>query len=985
MNPTKHINTLLQDKNRSLIEVYFDIQDYFEKLYGSNTILLMEVGSFFEVYGVDNDTEKKGKPKEVAEILNMQLTRKNKTIAKNSVKNPLMAGFPTATFDRYVSRLLQEKKYTIVIVRQKGAPPKVERYLEKILSPGVNFDYTLDHDDNFITSLVIDRHNDIYSAGYAAIDVTTGKNYLFEIHGTREDKTLALDEIFQLLQTHHGAELIITCTDPSTTEEVLNYIEKQGDQNTKVNTKRLKISYQNELFKQTYTIQSFLTPIEFLDLERKPLTTEALALLIEFIVSHDYRVIQNMQHPTMLQADQLLYLGNNPIEQLNIYSNIPQDLTVFSLINNTATSIGRRLLKERLLNPVCNKQTIEKRYDLVEALRPIYTHIDASLKKTYDIERIMRRISIKRLHPFEINFLYETLSATTEIMDKIQTLDINLLPQFLSEKNTLTHCIGHIEKTFDLDQSAKIMTKDIQTSIFQPGFDTELDLLITQKSEQETKLESIRQALLDILESEQGKSEAAYISIKQLDKEGHYLHMTKSRYFLIEQVLKKKYISIDGTVHAFSDFTCKIQKTNVKMTAPIIDTISENIVLLQNRIIALTKELYIKELQTLSTSFGKHFEGLVYFISCIDVAVSTIKSSIKYNFIRPEIVETEQAFFEIETLRHPLVEMREENGIYVPNDVVCGATEHISNQYTNHVIYTENKKDVRGILLYGINSSGKSSLMKSIGVAIILAQAGFFVPAKSMRFKLFKELFTRIVAKDNFEKGLSSFAVEMMELKNIFNRASKHSLILGDEISHGTETLSAISIVSATIERLTEMGSLFMFTTHLHQLNNLPSLKKQHNIARVHLAVRYDEQSDTLIFDRTLQSGSGNSIYGLEFAQSLHMDETFLKNAMTIRKELANDFDTLERLTKKEQSKYHPDLYLATCAICQKHVSDTHHIQPQHAANTEGYIDHVPKNHKYNLLPICKSCHNNIHEGTLDITGFEMTSKGLQLSYKKTG
>ncbi|PIT86135.1 MAG: DNA mismatch repair protein, partial [Candidatus Magasanikbacteria bacterium CG10_big_fil_rev_8_21_14_0_10_43_6] len=335
-------------------------------------------------------------------------------------------------------------------------------------------------------------------------------------------------------------------------------------------------------------------------------------------------------------------------------------------------------------------------------------------------------------------------------------------------------------------------------------------------------------------------------------------------------------------------------------------------------------------------------------------------------------------------LRHPLVEAREENGIYVPNDIVCGAKKMISASHKNHVIYTDAPDtDIRGILLYGINSSGKSSLMKSIGVAVVLAQAGFFVPATQMRFTLFKELFTRIVSKDNFEKGLSSFAVEMMEVKNIFNRASKRSLILGDEISHGTETLSAIAIVSATITRLTEIGALFLFTTHLHQLNTLPLLQSTQHIARVHLAVRYDDATDTLIFDRTLQAGSGSSIYGLEFAQSLHMDETFLQEAMRIRKELANDFDTLERLTKKEQSKYHPDLYLSTCAICEDHVEDTHHIKPQHAANADGYIDHIPKNHKYNLLPICKTCHQAIHDGTLDVTGFEMTNKGLQLSYRK--
>ena len=110
----KHAQKLLEDTGRSLIEVYLDLQVHFEKKYGKNTVVLIEIGSFFEVYGVDNDEEKIGKPKEIAEILNLQLTRKNKSIQKNDAKNPLLAGFPVATFERYIGRLTEENKYTII-------------------------------------------------------------------------------------------------------------------------------------------------------------------------------------------------------------------------------------------------------------------------------------------------------------------------------------------------------------------------------------------------------------------------------------------------------------------------------------------------------------------------------------------------------------------------------------------------------------------------------------------------------------------------------------------------------------------------------------------------------------------------------------------------------------------------------------------------------------------------------------------------------
>ncbi|MBT6334510.1 MAG: DNA mismatch repair protein, partial [Candidatus Magasanikbacteria bacterium] len=160
---TEDIQALLNDKKRSLLEAYLELHTHFETVYGPNTLLLMEVGSFFEIYGVDNDKETIGKPREIADILNIQLTRKDKRVKENNAKNPLMAGFPTATFDRYITRLIQEKKYTIVIIRQKGTPPNIIRYVDNILSPGVNIDYCIDHQDNFIASIIVEKHHDIYS------------------------------------------------------------------------------------------------------------------------------------------------------------------------------------------------------------------------------------------------------------------------------------------------------------------------------------------------------------------------------------------------------------------------------------------------------------------------------------------------------------------------------------------------------------------------------------------------------------------------------------------------------------------------------------------------------------------------------------------------------------------------------------------------------------------------------------------------------
>lgn len=204
------VTEILSDKKKLLTEVYFDLQRYFEEKYGKDALVLMEIGTFFEVYEVNNDTLKIGKAKEIAELLNIQLTRKSKAILENSVSNPLLAGVPAVSLDRYLSRLIATKKYTIIVVKQKGEMPNVKRYVSNIISPGTNFEYLSEPTENNIVSLLIDENAGIYSVGYAAIDVSTGKTIANEIHSTRDDKTYALDEAFNLLQTYTTSEVIIT-------------------------------------------------------------------------------------------------------------------------------------------------------------------------------------------------------------------------------------------------------------------------------------------------------------------------------------------------------------------------------------------------------------------------------------------------------------------------------------------------------------------------------------------------------------------------------------------------------------------------------------------------------------------------------------------------------------------------------------------------------------------------------------------------------
>ena len=947
----------------------------------------MEIGTFVEVYEVNNDELQIGKAKEMAELLNIQLTKKNKTIVENSVKNPLLAGVPTISFERYLNRLIQEKKYTIIYIKQRGEPPKVSRYVAQIVSPGTNFDYTTDSEDNYIVSLLVDKHKDIYSIGYSAIDVTTGKTFLYEAHGTSEDQNFALDEIFNLLNVYKTSEVVLSFLDGvNDQKQVLRYLEIDEHYTYSVNNQRPKIEYQNELFKRVYQIQSLLSPIEHLDLERTPMISEALAVLVHFVIEHDFHIIQKLSRPQLIDNRRYMYLGNSAFEQLGVISKDKDEMTLLRLIDKSVTAIGKRLLKERLLNPIMEEEELTRRYNLAEKVMSHTKLLEENLRNIYDLERLSRRTNLGRLHPFEMNFIYDSLLGVQDLMVYVKKHKLSKTP--FSENEVIVF-LKEIEKTFNLDVTRKYTVQTVDENFFMRGVDPQIDELSDENAKMFQTIYIIMDAIEDMVSSVANKSENRLVSLGQLDKEGYFINLSKNRFSMIETEFIGMGVDIDGEFFAFKEFSVKKLTNNVKITSDLIDSLSDKIMRNRSKIVALAKEKFVEKQHQLERRYTLLFERMIHYVADIDVAVSTAKSAEIYNYARPMIVKAhdDENFLQVLELRHPLIEVQEHQGIYVPNDIVMGNREYMDLPYPETIMLDSMVHDghqIHGVLLYGINSSGKSSLMKSLGLAVLMAQAGFFVPASAMKFSLFESIFTRIVSKDNLAKGLSTFAVEMLEMKNIFNRAGTKSLVLGDEISHGTETLSGVAIVASAIMKLAKLRSVFLFATHLHQLSTMDEVVRLKNVVNLHLEVAYDEEQDKLLYNRTLQSGSGSSIYGLEFAKSLHMDQEFLDAANNIRKRLANDYDELELLVKKKKrSKYNKDLYVTKCVICGNIAEDVHHISHQSMANQAGFIGHFHQDHKHNLIPLCRDHHNEIHSGKIVVRGFRMTSTGLELDYEE--
>jgi DNA mismatch repair protein MutS len=264
-----------------------------------------------------------------------------------------------------------------------------------------------------------------------------------------------------------------------------------------------------------------------------------------------------------------------------------------------------------------------------------------------------------------------------------------------------------------------------------------------------------------------------------------------------------------------------------------------------------------------------------------------------------------------------------------------------------------------------------------------------YLPCEEFTYSPYKNILTRITGDDNFSKGFSSFVVEMTELRTILNRSGSNSLVLGDEICHGTEQISALAIVSSSIVELSKKNCNFIFATHLHRLSTMEEINELHNVQCWHLKVLYDEPNDCLIYDRKLEKGAGSDLYGLEVAKYIIGDQPeFIKRCMAIRRKI---LDIPAELVSTRTSKYNAKLVVDKCKICGNRADDTHHIDFQCSADSDGAIQRgekrFHKNVEANLVALCKSCHIKVHHSVdgkkYNIDGYLQTSKGTVLKWNE--
>lgn len=366
---------------------------------------------------------------------------------------------------------------------------------------------------------------------------------------------------------------------------------------------------------------------------------------------------------------------------------------------------------------------------------------------------------------------------------------------------------------------------------------------------------------------------------------------------------------------------------------------------------------------------NKELEIIVKYIEELDCIVNKAYIANKYNYCKPKIqskkensekaeaeAEAEEekdpsSFFSVEKIRHPLIELIQDE-VYTPNDLYLGEKNN-------------------GMLLYGVNGVGKSSITRSIGIMILMAQAGLYVAAENLIYYPYHNLYTRILGKDNILKGQSTFAVEMSELVMAVNKCDKHSLILGDEICSGTEHGSALGIFVSAIEEFNKKNATYIFATHFHKISDIDEIHQLNPKPLIkHLSISIDAVTKELIYERILLDGVGKKSYGLEVCKYMGFEKSFTDRASYLRRKYAPEY---KGYLENNVSQYNPNVRLGMCVKCNKNKAvEVHHMMPQKLADDRGFINHISKNNKANLMPLCKECH------------LEITKKDIILKKKRT-
>ena len=775
-----------------------------------------------------------------------------------------------------------------------------------------------------------------------------------------------------------------------------------------------KQNYQKEVLTRFYPS---MTDTFLMDsLSTHFIATQAFCFLLDFVYQHSPNLVKKLSMPMLEHPTDKLVLANHSLKQLNIIDDSRHTgklRSVCSLLNNCVTTMGKRTFIYTLNNPSTNSHVLNESYAITEHLLLCnsWPMIRKELSTIKDIEKLGRKLVMGKIAPKDFAILAYDLRIIGDLYSKLK--EDKVLSDYIYKQHQQQQLQQHVKKELDIQSLCREIIEDLtktfaldkcfaeseQQCFVNKGISSTIDELMVDSLGSREKLEAIRAHFSDIIKLKENSTrtkdkETEYIKLHEPAKSDAVLIGTSRRVALLKSELGKIKTNtiVYGDIYSLDIGVLKYETvgSNMSITNPQIKQIASSV---QNSKDKLEQELLVffnNYITDFSQRFETHLEQIKNYITLLDVLQCKCYIAHTYNYCKPTIPggaapsppddkqegnflpQTIAPFIKFTGIRHPLIEHIQTNELYVTNDLHIGGSAQCDN-----ILPKSSSKfsggnaplpptasgiagGIAGVLLFGTNAVGKTSFIKSVGIALIMAQAGLYVPCTTFEYKPYSYIFTRILGNDNLFKGLSTFATEMSELRIILLQADENSLVLGDELCSGTESDSALSIFTAGLEHLHHKRSTFLFATHFHEIVNFDEIKALTRLTMKHMAVKYDVENNVLIYDRKLQDGAGDSMYGLEVCKSLSLPDAFLQRAHDIRMKYNK---TKQNMLTLETSHFNAQKIVGNCELCKgEKASEVHHLQHQSTANkTNNYIESFHKNHQANLLNICESCHKKIH------------------------
>ncbi|WP_300348874.1 DNA mismatch repair protein MutS [Clostridium sp.] len=808
-----------------MMRQYFEIKENYK-----DCILFFRLGDFYEMFFDDAET--------AARELELVLTGRDCGLEKRAP----MCGIPFHASNSYIGRLVS-KGYKVAICEQvedpKVAKGIVKRDVIKVITPGTYTDssFVEETKNNYIMTIYADMERNRCSLGIT--DISTGDFLATE---GELDKGVILDEISKF----NPKEIILL---DSLDQELIREITLT----TPALISRKSLSYFEEGIEEALTSQ-FGEKISNLSLMVK----KASNALVKYILDTQKISLTNINHIEVYSLVDFMTIDLSSRRNLELTENLREKGKKGSLLwvlDKTETSMGSRMLRRWIEEPLVNREKISGRLNAVEELFSDISLNDSlkeALHDIYDIERILGKISNKNANAKDLIALKSSIGKIPKVKSVIENCDSKLLRDYHENLDDLSDIYELLHKSIKEDPSLTIKDGDL----IKDGFNSQIDELRLAKTNGKDWISNLE------------SREREFTGIKSLKVGfnkvfGYYIEISKANYTSIPE---GRYIRKQTLANA------------ERFITPELKEIEEKLLGASEKLCSLEYEVFIG----IRNEVENHIDRLkttAKIIAELDCVSNLAFVALENDFIKPEI--TEDGETKIENGRHPVVEKVIPKGEFIPNDTLI------------------NKEDNQLLIITGPNMAGKSTYMRQVAIITLMCQMGSFVPAKKANISIVDKIFTRIGASDDLAGGKSTFMVEMWEVSNILKNATEKSLVLLDEVGRGTSTYDGLSIAWSVIEYICKNKDLrckTLFATHYHELTKLEG--EIEGVKNYSVAVK--EVENTIIFLRKIVEGGADQSYGIEVAKLAGIPDEVIKRAKEILETLESKAsnDNLDEIIK---------------------------------------------------------------------------------------